>query len=237
MKSSRITVIVLLAVLSILIFTATKEASAAVKTAILPYKIISAHHRGYSYIAGSIPLILSSEIASDRIEIARNADVATYSRKSGINFSSAGLSKLAKHFKADFIIYGRIVKIGGTFIIQSNLFDAQSGKVAYRGHIQVTGTRYIIAGLDKQAAALKNKIESIKPAARVIKKENISTAVVSTAAPVAVISSASPASAPPATPESSIFLKRFVRNGGGLVRTESKTYVIKAVCAGKFMPE
>ena len=192
-----------------------KKAFAETAVGILPFKIISTHYERYSYIGNSIPLILGSDLASENIGIVRNSDVVSYLKNKSISFSSQNLLKLSKHFKADYLIYGRIVKIGRIFVIQSNVFDVAQNKVVYRNHIQALGTNFIIDDINRLSAVLKKEINT----------ENAAVKAPSTAY-------AAPA---PKEIKSSIFIKRFVQNGGGLIKTASKKYVIQAISTGRFL--
>jgi hypothetical protein len=192
-----------------------KKAFAETAVGILPFKIISTHYERYSYIGNSIPLILGSDLASENIGIVRNSDIVSYLKNKSISFSSQNLLKLSKHFKADYLIYGRIVKIGRIFVIQSNVFDAAQNKVVYRNHIQALGTNFIIDDINRLSAVLKKEINTVNAAVKAP-----STAYT---APV------------PKEIKSSIFIKRFVQNGGGLIKTASKKYVIQAISTGRFL--
>ena len=202
-------------IFSALVLSIQKKAFAKAVIGILPYKIISTHYERYSYIGNSIPLILGSDLASENIGIVRNSDIVSYLKNKSISFSSQNLLKLSKHFKADYLIYGRIVKIGRIFVIQSNVFDAAQNKVVYRNHIQALGTSFIIDDINRLSAVLKKEINT----------ENAAVKAPSTAyaAPV------------PKEIKSSIFIKRFVQNGGGLIKTASKKYVIQAISTGRFL--
>ncbi len=192
-----------------------KKAFAETTVGILPFKIISTHYERYSYIGNSIPLILGSDLASKNIGIVSNSDIATYLKNKSISFSSQNLLKLSKHFKTDYLIYGRIVKIGRIFVIQSNVFDAAQNKVVYRNHIQALGTNFIIDDINHLSAAIRKEIN---------------TKSVAVQAPAA-------AYAAPAHREikSSIFIKRFTQNGSGLIKTAYKKYVIQAISTGIFL--
>ncbi len=192
-----------------------KKAFAETAVGILPFKIISTHYERYSYIGNSIPLILGSDLASENIGIVRNSDIVSYLKNKRISFSSQNLLKLSKHFKADYLIYGRIVKIGRIFVIQSNVFDVAQNKVVYRNHIQALGTNFIIDDINRLSVVLKKEINAKSVAA-----QTPSTAY------------AAPA---PKEIKSSIFIKRFVQNGGGLIKTASKKYVIQAISTGRFL--
>ena len=202
-------------IFSALVLSIQKKAFAKAVIGILPYKIISTHYERYSYIGNSIPLILGSDLASENIGIVRNSDIVSYLKNKSISFSSQNLLKLSKHFKADYLIYGRIVKIGRIFVIQSNVFDAAQNKVVYRNHIQALGTNFIIDDINRLSAVLKKEINAKSVAA-----QTPSTAY------------AAPA---PKEIKSSIFIKRFVQNGGGLIKTASKKYVIQAISTGRFL--
>ena len=192
-----------------------KKVFAKVAVGILPYKIISTHYEKYSYIGNSIPLILGSDLASEDIGIVRNSDIASYVKNKRISFSSQNLLKLSKHFKANYLIYGRIVKIGKIFVIQSNVFDAAENKIVYRNHIQALGTNFIIDDINRLSAVLKKEIKANGVASQA--------------------SAATYAAPAPKTVKSSIFIKRFVQNGGGLIKTASKKYVIQAISTGRFL--
>jgi len=195
-----------------------KKASAENTVGILPFKIISTHYERYSYIANSIPLILGSDLASENIGIVRNSDIVSYLKNQRVSFSSQNLLNLSKHFKADYLIYGRIVKIGKIFVIQSNVFDASQNKVVYRNHVQALGTNFIIGDINRLSAVLKKEINAINAK---------NTEVKAPSTPYAA----------PAHREikSSVFIKRFTQNSGGLIKTASKKYVIQAISAGRFL--
>ena len=202
-------------IFSALVLSIQKKAFAKAALGILPYKIISTHYQRYSYIGNSIPLILGSDLASEDIDIIRNSDIASYVKNKRISFSSQNLLRLSKHFKANYLIYGRIVKIGKIFVIQSNVFDAAKNKVVYRNHIQALGTNFIIGDINRMSAVLKKEI-------------NVNS--------VTTQASAATYAAPAAKGiQSSIFIKRFAQNRGGLIKTASKKYVIQAISTGKFL--
>ncbi len=198
-----------------LVFLVQKKAFAKITVGILPYKIISTHYERYSYIGNSIPLILGSNLASKDVGIIRNSDIASYVKSKRINFSSKDLLEVSKHFKANYLIYGRIVKIGKTFVIQSNIFNTAMNEVVYRNHMQALGTNFIIDDINQVSAVLKKEINTKSVATQ--------ASAVMYAAPAAK------------KIKSSIFIKRFVQNSSGLIKTASKKYVIQAISAGKFL--
>ena len=202
-------------IFSALVLSIQKKAFAKAALGILPYKIISTHYERYSYIGNSIPLILGSDLASKDINIIRNSDIASYVKNKRISFSSQNLLRLSKHFKANYLIYGRIVKIGKIFVIQSNVFDAAENKVVYRNHIQALGTNFIIGDINRMSAVLKKEIN--------VKSITAQASAATYAAPAAK------------GIQSSIFIKRFTQNRGGLIKTASKKYVIQAISTGKFL--
>ncbi len=192
-----------------------KIASAKTVVGIMPYKIISTHYKKYLYIGNSISLILGSDLASKNIGIVRHSDISSYLKSKSISFSSQNLSNISKYFKADYIIYGRIVKIGRIFVIQSNVFDSANNKVIYRNHFQAQGTNLIIDDINHLSATIRNEII---------------TKTVAVQAPEATY--VSPAHR---KIKSSIFIKRFAQNSGGLIKTISKKYVIQAISTGKLL--
>ena len=194
-----------------------KKALAKVAVAILPYKIISTHHGKYSYIGNSVPLILGSDLASKNIGIIKNSDIVSYIKNNRMNFSSENLLKLSEHFNANYLIYGRIIKIGKTFVIQANVFDAAINEVVYRNHMQASGANFIIGYTDRLAGILKKEINSRKAAAKTFATE-----------PAAANHSVN-------SIKSSIFIKRFTQNANGLIKTAYKKYVIQAISTGKFL--
>lgn len=200
-----------------LTFMSWKVASASVRIGILPYKIIATHPQKYSYIKNSIPILLGSNLASDNILIARNSDIIPYIKRNHINFSTKNLLKLSNHFNVDCLIFGRIVKIGNTFIIQTNIFNVHTKSVIYRKTVQVLGTKSIIRDIGSLSHVLKKRILSLS-AATVTK--NNATAVKHARVPKV---------------ESSVFIKNFSRNSNGLVTTESMHYVIHALVTGRFL--
>ncbi|MHB1545551.1 MAG: hypothetical protein ACYCSB_08710 [bacterium] len=200
-------------IFSALVLSIQKKVFAKAVVGILPYKIISTHYERYSYIGSSIPLIIGSNLASKDIRIIRNPDITSYIKNNRINLSSQNLLKLSKYFKANYLIYGRIVKIGRIFVIQTNVFDAAVNEVIYRNHIQALGTNFIINDINRLSVILKKEINSNSvaaesPISNSVGKNNI---------------------------KSSIFIKRFVQNGGGLIKTASKKYVIQAISTGRFL--
>jgi len=194
-----------------------KKASAKVVIGILPYKIISTHYEKYSYIGNSIPLILGSNLASGDIGIVRNSDIVSYVKGKRMNFSSKDLLRISKHFKTNYLIYGRIVKIGKIFVIQSNVFNAAKNNIVYRSHIQAPGTNFIVDDINRLSDALKKEINLHKASSRLSVEKPV----------------ASPAFSHKI--KSSIFIKRFVQNSSGLIKTASKKYVIQAISTGKFL--
>lgn len=199
------------------------KASARVNVGIMPYKIISSHSKKYTYLAESIPLILSSDLAGRHIKMIRNSDILLYVNKNHLNFSSKNLLKISNHFKADYLIFGRIVKIGGNFVIQSNIFNVAEHSVVYRSHVQATATKFIIGDIDKLSSNFKKEIisEHRPSSAFLFKKKTV----------VQTVANASPQI------KSSVFIKRFSQSNGGLIKTASKKYVIQAITAGRFLPE
>ncbi|MHB1661386.1 MAG: hypothetical protein ACYCTD_04730 [bacterium] len=196
------------------------KASAYVYVGIMPYKVISTSSERYSYLGRSIPLIISSDLASGDIRIVRNSDIVMYAKKNHINFSSKNLLNISNYFKADYLIFGRIVKIGSIFVIQSNIFNVAEHKVVYRNRIQAAGTKFIIGDIDKLSGILKKEIIRQQPAGvSSVKKKTVQ--------------------AINAGPEikSSIFIKRFTQSNSGLIKTASKKYVIQAISTGRFLPE
>jgi hypothetical protein len=203
-------------IFSALVLSIQKKTFAKNVIGILPYKIISTNYERYSYIGNSIPVILGSNLASKDIGIIRNSDIVSYAKSKRMNFSSKDLLNLSGHFKANYIIYGRIIKIGKIFVIQSNIYSVAKNEVIYRNHIQVAGTNFIISDMDHLSGILKKEI-------------NLSAA--------AAVETSSPVNAAISTNKvkSSIFIKRFVQNNKGLIKTASKKYVIQAISTGKFL--
>lgn len=214
-KTLRIKVIGFFLLSAANLFFLVSPASAALLTAVLPYKIISSAPGRYSYIAKGIPLIISSKLTSADIPSVESSAVSSYIEKNGLNLSASSLSAIAKNFKAGAVVYGRIIEIGGTFIIQTNLFDASSGMVIYRGKDQVFGTKPIIGSINKESLIVGDKIKSIQKLVP--------------AAPLPATSQATNSA------HNGIFIKRFSGNASGLSRTGYKGYLIKAFCSGRLL--
>ena len=71
-----------------------KNVFAMVKIGVLPYKVISMHYKKYSYIKKSIPFLLSSNLASKNISIARARDIKNFINKNRFtSFSTKNLIK------------------------------------------------------------------------------------------------------------------------------------------------
>ncbi|MGC8554157.1 MAG: hypothetical protein ACP5NA_01515 [Candidatus Acidulodesulfobacterium sp.] len=204
-----------------------KNVFAIAKVSILPYKIISSNHERYAYIGKSVPLILSSNIAGKKISVIRNSDIASYIEKTNTNFSTASLLNLSKHFNSNYVIYGRIEKIGNVFIIQTNIFDYAKRQIIFRNHINVLGVNFIVDDIDRLSAVIKKEIESNESA---VKAYVSPVSPAASAAPVL-----SPAVSSPAMVKSSIFIKRFTQNNQGLTKSVSKKYVIQTMTAGRFL--
>lgn len=206
-----------------LIFMTGKAAFASVMVGVLPYKIISPDHQKYSYIKESIPLIIASDLSSDSIIIARNSDISSFIKKNHTNFSTKNLSKLASYFKTNYLIFGRVVKIGNTFVIQTNIFDARKNSIVYRKTVQSPGLKLIVGDVNRLSSVLRNKIDYLSAGIPAVSKENGDIN-----AQYAHV---------PQTPKtkSDVFIKRFNLNGSGLVRTQSLPYVIQAITTGKLL--
>ena len=228
MKSKNfLKIIVLILFFAFALISVQKNVFAIAKVSILPYKIISSNYERYAYIGKSVPLILSSNIAGKKIAVIRNSDVASYIEKTRANFSSASLLNLSKHFNSNYVIYGRIEKIGNVFIIQTNIFDSAKRQVIFRNHINALGVNFIVDDIDQLSAVIKKEIESNESAV----KSSVSPASpAASAAPVL-----SPAVSSPAMIKSSIFIKRFTQNNQGLTKSVPKKYVIQAITAGRFL--
>lgn len=199
-----------------------KSANASVKIGILPYKIISTHYEKYSYIKDSIPVILASNLSSNSILVSRNSDINNFINKNHIiSFSTDNLLKISKHFDLKYLVFGRIIKIGNVFDIETNVFSPSERAVVYRHSLQVLGSKFIINDINGLSKIIKTKIASLTPQEKVQKPEKLQ-------APSPVISSA-----PPVT--SNMYIKRFNQNSKGLLRTPTKHYIIQAFSAGKFL--
>ena len=199
-----------------------KSADASVKIGILPYKIISTHYGRYSYIKESIPVILASNLSSSGISVSRNSDINDFITKNHItSFSTDNLLKISKHFDLKYLVFGRVIKIGNIFDIETNVFNPSEKAVVYRHSIQVLGSKFIINDISGLSKDIKTKIASLTSQEKVKKPEELQ-------APSPIISSA-----PPAT--SNMYIKRFNQNSKGLLRTSTKHYVIQAFSAGKFL--
>ncbi len=204
-----------------------KNVFAIAKVSILPYKIISSNYEKYSYIGKSIPLIIGSNIAGKKIAVVRNSDIDSYIEKTHTNFASSNLLNISKHFNSNYVIYGRIEKIGNVFIIQTNIFDAAKQQVIFRNHINVLGVNFIVDDIDQLSPIIKKEIESNESAVKAYVSPMPPAA---SAAPVL-----SPAVSSPAIVKSSIFIKRFTQNNQGLIKSVSKKYVIQAITAGRIL--
>ena len=199
-----------------------KTANAYVKIGILPYKIISTHYEEYSYIKDSIPVILASNLSSNTILVSRNSDINNFIKKNHItSFSTDDLLKISKHFDLKYLVFGRIIKIGNVFDIETNVFSPSERAVVYRRSLQVLGAKFIINDINGLSKIIKTKIVSLTSQEKVQKPEELQ-------APSPVISSA-----PPVT--SNMYIKRFSQNNKGLLRTPTKHYIIQAFSAGKFL--
>ncbi len=200
-----------------LIFMSWKVASASVRIGILPYKIIAPHYHAYSYIKNSIPIIIGSNLASDNIFIARNSDIIPYIKKNHIDFSTKSLIKLSDHFNIDYLIYGRIVKIGDTFVIQTNIFNIHKRSIVYRKTVQVLGTKFIIKDMNNLSFILKKRILSLSRVATV--KNNTNTAKSPHVSRV----------------QNSVFMKSFSQNSKGLVTTRTMDFLMHTLVTGRFL--
>ena len=209
-----------------LILSIQKNVFALAKVSILPYKIISPNYERYAYVAKSIPLILSSNIAGKKITVVRNSDIASYIKKAHTNFSSASLLNLSKNFNSNYVIYGRIEKIGNVFIIQTNIFDTAKRQVIFRNHINALGLNFIVGDIDKLSSAIKKEIES---------NESAVQSSASPTFPEAQVAAVSPSISTSQRAKSSIFIKRFAQNNEGMTKSVSKKYVIQAITAGRFL--
>ena len=226
-KKNFLKLIFLVLICSFAFLSVQKNVFAIVKVSILPYKIISSNYERYAYVGKSIPLILSSNIAGKKIAVVRNSDIASYIKKAHTDFSSSSLLNLAKHFNSNYVIYGRIEKIGSVFIIQTNIFNSAKRQVIFRNHINALGVNFIADDIDKLSAVIKKEIESNEYAVQ---------SSVSHAHPTApAVSAVSPAFSNPARAKSSIFIKRFAQNNEGMTKSVSKKYVIQAITAGRFL--
>ena len=203
-------------------FFLTKSADASVKIGILPYKIISTHYGRYSYIKDSIPVILASNLSSSSISVSRNSDINDFITKNHItSFSTGNLLKISEHFDLKYLVFGRVIKIGNVFDIETNIFNPSEKVVVYRHSIQVLGSKFIINDISGLSKNIKTKIASLTSQEMVKKPEELQ-------APSPVISYAPPAA-------NNMYIKRFNQNSKGLLRTPTKHYVIQAVSTGKFL--
>ncbi len=194
-----------------------KKSYSAERVAIMPYKMVSTHYQQYSYITKSIPVLLGSDISSKDIYVVRQSDIKNVIKTNKItSFSNKNLSKIAKKFNLQFIIYGRIVKIGNIFDITTNIFNTSDNTVVYRKPITALGTNFIINDISDISKSIKNQLISYK---------KVSSSVISIPAKIAVKHINKP----------SAFIKRYSTNINGIIKTASKAYVIQAFAAGKIL--
>jgi hypothetical protein len=194
-----------------------KKSYSAERVAIMPYKIVSTHYQQYLYITKSIPILLGSGISSKNIYVVRHSGIKNFIKANKItSFSNASLLRTAKKFKLQYIIYGRILKIGNVFDITANLFNTSAHTVVYRKSITALGTNFIINDIDVISKSIKNKIISYK-------KVNNS------------FISVSPQVAQKHINKTSAFIKRYSANINGIIKTVSKPYVIQAFAAGRIL--
>ncbi|RZD15674.1 MAG: hypothetical protein EVJ46_09090 [Candidatus Acididesulfobacter guangdongensis] len=194
-----------------------KKSYSAERVAVMPYKIVSTHYQQYSYITKSIPILLGSDISSKNIFVVRHTDIKNFIKANRItSFSNVNLSKIAKKFNLQYIIYGRILKIGNVFDITTNLFNTSDDTVIYRKPITALGTNFIINDINGISKSIKNKIVSYK---------KINNSAVST----------SPQIAEKRINKTSAFIKRYSTNIKGIIKTASKAYVIQAFAAGRIL--
>ncbi len=231
----KLTVFISIIAFTFALLSVQKNVFAIAKVSILPYKIISSNFERYAYVGKSVPLILSSNIAGKKIEVVRNSDISSYIKKTHTNFSSASLLNLSKHFNSNYVIYGRIEKIGNVFIIQTNIFDSAKRQVIFRNHINVLGINFIVDDIDELSSIIKKEIESNESASR-FSASTLSSPSASASVPTAsVVTAAVPAVSSSSRAKSSIFIKRFAQNNEGLTKSVSKKYVIQAITAGRFL--
>ncbi|MCL4322100.1 MAG: hypothetical protein M1478_02840 [Deltaproteobacteria bacterium] len=220
-KSIRIGIFFVFSIFVSMLFL-IKSASASVKIGILPYKIISTHYEKYSYIKDSIPVILASNLSSNSILVSRNSDINNFIKKNHItSFSTDNLLNISKHFDLKYLVFGRIIKIGNVFDIETNVFSPSERAVVYRHSLQVLGSKFIINDINGLSKVIKAKIASLTSQEKVQRPEELQ-------APSPVVSSAPSAA-------SNMYIKRFNQNSKGLLRTPIKHYVIQAFSAGKFL--
>jgi hypothetical protein len=196
-----------------------KRAYSAERVAIMPYKMVSTHYQQYSYITRSIPVLLGSDISSKNIYVVRHSDIKNFIKANHIaSFSNTNLSKIAKKFNLQFIIYGRIVKIGNIFDITTNIFNTSDNTVIYRKPITALGTNFIINDIGAISKSIKNQLISYK---------KVSSSVISIPPQVAVKH----------INKTSAFIKRYSTNIKGIIKTASKAYVIQAFVAGRILDD
>jgi TolB-like protein len=189
----------------------------AERVAVMPYKIVSTHYQRYLYITKSIPILLGSDISSKNIYVIRHSDIKNFIKANRItSFSNANLSKITKKFNLQYIIYGRILKIGNVFDITANLFDTSENIVIFRKSITALGTNFIINDINGISKSIKNKILSYKK----INNKAISI---------------SPQIAEKRINKTSAFIKRYSANIKGIIKTAPKAYVIQAFAAGDIL--
>jgi len=189
----------------------------AERVAVMPYKIVSTHYQRYLYITKSIPILLGSDISSKNIYVIRHSDIKNFIKANRItSFSNANLSKITKKFNLQYIIYGRILKIGNVFDITANLFDTSENIVIFRKSITALGTNFIINDINGISKSIKNKILSYKK----INNKAISI---------------SPQIAEKRINKTSAFIKRYSTNIKGIIKTAPKAYVIQAFAAGDIL--
>ncbi len=208
------------------LFLLLKNADASVKIGILPYKIISIHYENYTYIKKSIPLLLASNLSSKNISVLRNSDVNSFIKTNRItSFSTGNLVKISKHFGLKYLVFGRVIKIGNVFDIETDIFSPSEKAVVYRHSFQVLGAKFVIGDINGLSKIIKSKITSLAPKERV---ENVQEPA-QIKSPSPVVSYAPPAAS------SNMYIKRFSQNSKGLLKTPTKHYIIQAFAAGKFL--
>lgn len=211
----------LLSLSAIFIITASQNVFAFTKVGILPYKIISTHYQKYSYVKESLPILLSSNLASNNLLIARTSDISSFINKNHIStFSTKNLLIIANKFKLNYVIFGRIVKIGNVFVLETNVFDPGAKTVIYRKSIQALRLKFIVNDVAGLSKLIKRKIISLN-AKNVIKRQAVSSAV--------------EVFTPPAASSGSAFIQRFNSSSQGIVKTAGKHYVIQVFTTGRFL--
>lgn len=199
-----------------LLFTA--NAYAVIKTGILPYKIISQNNVKYSYLSESIPALMSESLSSGEITVARNADLDFFVKNSRLSsYSTPDLSKISNHFGLDFLVFGRVIKIGKEFVVQSSVYSTSKNMVVFRTSFRSSSTDRIINKLTNVSGKITDKIESLSVSVSTVNIKN------------------KPSQPEEPVPAENAFIKRFNGNTGGLTRTASLGYVIHSMAVGRIL--